>query len=452
MQNFTLLKTRKSIRTGRTFKRCLLSIFTFFFGITLLAQIQVDVDNAFDLDIDICRYHPSETAHKSTIKIPANIRNNIVSRGAGCATFLVTYNGFTPQAEAAFQYAVDIWSNLLESPVDIRINATFGPLGAGVLGSAGPNGYIPLSGAGLPPNTAYPRALAEKISGADIPDGPTSPSTDINATFSSTANFYFGLDANPPISQIDFVSVVLHELGHGLGIAGFARVPTDATGVPDPNPPVEGFLRFGSFISIWDNFIENGSATAITSYTDPSAALLAEYTGNDLYTNSPIATAQNGGTRPSTYAPSTFQPGSSYSHWDESTYPAGNPNSLMTPSIAPGEAIHDPGLLLLGFMEDMGWSICGGTLSSSEFKTSTIEVHPNPFNTSFEINLGITTNDFLKVQLVDIKGRIVYSQKINANNGVLSISQLHHLEDSIYFLKVTNTNNGSSITKKLVKN
>jgi hypothetical protein len=41
---------------------------------------------------------------------------------------------------------------------------------------------------------------------------------DINATFSSShPDWYFGTGDSTPINKIDFVSVVLHELGHGLG-------------------------------------------------------------------------------------------------------------------------------------------------------------------------------------------------------------------------------------------
>ncbi|MDP2602930.1 MAG: hypothetical protein Q8S00_10100 [Deltaproteobacteria bacterium] len=49
---------------------------------------------------------------------------------------------------------------------------------------------------------------------------------DISATFSSTigtpgclqsSGWYYGFDGNPPAGTIDFVSVLLHELGHGLG-------------------------------------------------------------------------------------------------------------------------------------------------------------------------------------------------------------------------------------------
>ena len=43
--------------------------------------------------------------------------------------FIVTYDGFTDEAMAAFQYAVDIWNSLIRSPVPIRIDASFVDLG-----------------------------------------------------------------------------------------------------------------------------------------------------------------------------------------------------------------------------------------------------------------------------------------------------------------------------------
>ena len=41
----------------------------------------------------------------------------------------------------------------------------------------------------------------------------------------------------------------------------------------------------------------------------------------------PQATAANGGIAPRLYAPNPWEPGSSYSHLDDDTFPAGNPNS-----------------------------------------------------------------------------------------------------------------------------
>ncbi len=414
------------------------------FSLSIFAQINSTDETVITVDWDICRYHPKPNTHKSTIKVPNYIKQKMAA-GGGCASFIVTYNGFTPQAESAFQYAVDIWANSIESTIPIRVTANFGPLDAGVLGGAGPTSFRTVSGSGFPSNVIFPIALAEKLIGAELPNGPSPTSQDISATFSSTANFYFGLDGNTPGGQVDFVSVVLHELGHGLGILGFGRVD-------DTSNPTVGILRNTGFINVWDHFIENGTPTAVTSFADPSAALLTEFTSNDLFSNGPITTAQNGGVKPSTYAPATFNQGSSYSHWDEVTYPAGDANSLMTPSIAPGEAIHNPGFVTLGFMEDMGWSICGGSLKVNEFSEETVEVSPNPFTSSIDIKLSNGLNDDYIINLFDINGRVVLSETKVARNGTITIFNLEHLDDALYFVKITNKTNNASITKKVIKN
>ena len=84
------------------------------------------------------------------------------------ATINVTYNGFPAQAQTAFQYAVNIWAGLLDSSVTINITATWTPLGAGVLGSAGSAslyGNFP----GAPAlNTWFPDALADKRSCGNV--------------------------------------------------------------------------------------------------------------------------------------------------------------------------------------------------------------------------------------------------------------------------------------------
>jgi hypothetical protein len=55
------------------------------------------------------------------------------------------------------------------------------------------------------------------------------------------------------------------------------------------------------------------------------------------------------------YAPSDWKEISSIVHLDENKYPRGNVNSLMTPSLLEGEAIHNPGPVTLGILKDMGW-------------------------------------------------------------------------------------------------
>ena len=79
--------------------------------------------------------------------------------------------------------------------------------------------------------------------------------------------------------------------------------------------------------------------------------------------------ASNGGVSPELYAPGTWNPGSSYSHLDETVYGEGDPDSLMTAFLASGEAIHDPGQITLGMFADMGWMVDTGTIFVDGFES-----------------------------------------------------------------------------------
>jgi uncharacterized repeat protein (TIGR01451 family) len=128
----------------------------------------------------------------------------------------------------AFQRAAQIWSEVLDSDVEIRIQAKFAPLecsaNSGVLGSAGPRA-VESDHPGAPEaNTWYHIALANRQAGEDR--DPTG--NDIQAQFNGDlgkpnclagASWYYGLDANPPESGIDLVVVLLHEFAHGLGFS-----------------------------------------------------------------------------------------------------------------------------------------------------------------------------------------------------------------------------------------
>ncbi|MBD2767521.1 T9SS type A sorting domain-containing protein [Hymenobacter sp. BT664] len=291
----------------------------------------------------VCPARP-ENMHTRVAPPAAYLEQQRTGRRATAATIQVTYTGFTPQAQAAFQRAVDIWQSILSSPVTIHVNANWTPLAAGVLGSAGTTGYYTRLDGASRRDVRYPVALAEKIAGRDL-NAPTD--ADINANFSSTFNWYYGLDANPPSGQYDLVTVVLHELGHGLGFQAGTSYDATANQGTYGTPPV----NFATYI---EN-LAGQQLTNATLFANPSAALGAQFRSNNLYFNSPLAKAVNSGVRPKLYAPTTFSGGSSISHLDESTYLAGNVNSLMTPQIGSAEAIHDPGPITRAIFNELGW-------------------------------------------------------------------------------------------------
>lgn len=293
------------------------------------------------LQPEIICYASNEVAHTRILP------RHAVSRTTQEPTsqFIVTYNGFSPQAQAAFQYAVDQWSYLIKSEVPIRITATWQSLDAGVLGSASANGYRRNFKNAPNPNIEYPMALAEKLARQNLNGAFES---DIVANFSSNIDWYYGTDANPPAGTYDLVSVVMHEIGHGLGIAGSFGANAGAQ--------IADHSLITGFPGVYDAFLHIGNQQLIDrTLFDSQSTIYSAVTSSSISFRSSLAQARNVGSFPDIFSPSPFNPGSSISHLDESTFPTGTPHSLMTPFIGQAEAIHDPGEVLMAMLIDMGW-------------------------------------------------------------------------------------------------
>lgn len=276
--------------------------------------------------------------------------------GTAKTTFIIDYVGFSPAAQRSFQAAVDIWANLITSPVPIRIRAVWRAIDSGsgggtILGQASPGDFTRNFPGQQRAGTWYPIALAEKIAGQEL-NSVNDP--DITAEFNSSAPWYLGV-ASPGANQFDFTSVVLHELCHGLGFTSSLRVPVSQTGTIGTT----GSWGFGTGSPfVYDHFIENGSAQQLintTNFANPSSPLKEQLTGDNLFFNSPTATASNKDVKAKVYAPTTYQGGSSISHVNDATYPSGNINSLMTAGASLREVIRDPGPIVKGIFADMGW-------------------------------------------------------------------------------------------------
>ena len=107
---------------------------------------------------------------------------------------------------------------------------------------------------------------------------------------------------------------------------------------------------------MYDRFTETNLGTDLVNLDNGSTTLGSALVSNNIYWNGPEGIESGNGTRPRLYAPSIYEPGSSYSHLNESSYPAGNINALMTPALNSAEANHDPGPMVLAMFRDMGWS------------------------------------------------------------------------------------------------
>jgi hypothetical protein len=286
----------------------------------------------------------------------------------------------------AFQYAANVWGGLLTSSVTIRVGANFDaqPCSASsaVLGAAGATEVF-RDFAGAPePGTWYPPALANALSGTDLDP----QNYDIDATFNSAIGttcafpnvWYYGLDGNPPGGQIDFVSVVVHELGHGLGFQTFMSLTTGA--------------KLGGFDDTFERNLEDHGATPSDFPSMTNAQRLAAVTdtgdlhwvGPNVMAASGVLTAGAVGTHVRMYAPNPAQGGSSVSHWDTVL----TPDQVMEPIYT---GVHHTPVLELPAFQDMGWTL------ASVSTAPTISVQPGSKNYG-SVSIGATSDQIFTVK------------------------------------------------------
>ncbi len=268
------------------------------------------------------------------------------------ATFNITWSTSceTPPAEAvtALKYAAGLWGTWISSTVPIEVSACWTPnlSGGDALGTGMPAKYIyNFSGAPML-NTAYPIALANALSGSDL--DPTR--ADMTLQFRSDVAWSFVLTPThltAPVYGEDFVTVALHELAHGLGFIGNMYESYNV-----------GFCGDGPYGYLYpcptpyDRFIVDSAGIALLSYLPDDPYALAACLKGDANFGGPNTVIANAGTTAKLYTPTNWQPGSSLSHLDQSTF-EGGANRLMTPSYS-GVTRH-PGPVTLAIFQDMGW-------------------------------------------------------------------------------------------------
>ncbi len=167
-----------------------------------------------------------------------------------------------------YNHVAAIWEAAIQSNVTIVVSAGWEALTctttSATLGSAGAwNIWRDFPGA--TPNRWYPQALANKIAGVNLTDGiPDDGSGYGNADIKTQFNvnlgkpgcldgspFYLGLDGNAG-SKVNFVTTLLHELGHGLG---FALTTTSTASGRRLSSDGGSFVTNGGVPSFWEPFM-----------------------------------------------------------------------------------------------------------------------------------------------------------------------------------------------------
>ena len=268
--------------------------------------------------------------------------------------FQNSYDAVPESAQRQFEHASRIWERYLDTDVPIRVRVSWverGPtafaLPRGVRNAA----HLPVA------NAWYPSALANTLAGER-----DSEQDDINIFFLARKNWYYGGDTPIAAEQMDFLSVALHEIAHGLGMSSGTFVPWEGDAGASlglPNDFVSFFaLSFtlgplDGTPHLYDSRVVNGAGVSLLEVAatgNPSAALSAYLGSDDLVFEGEAARAANAGQAP------RLAPGN-VAHFSVDDNPPGSGNYLMTPSSGDGRFSHEPGPLLLAVLRDLGWKI-----------------------------------------------------------------------------------------------
>ena len=185
--------------------------------------------------------------------------------------------------------------------------------------------------------------------GADPDD---SPSPDI---------FYYGFDVDAPRFTFNFVSVVVHELFHGLGFfelvkedGSWSILFVDGDGNPLPLPSIYDYLiysvRDGDFLVNLTEEQRRGAVISGENLLWDGRGFFAPCSYSRLVGRRDKTGGVSNSGRPILYAPSLYNNGSSVSHLHTSV----TPDDIMEPFLPPGTREIT---LALALLKDMGWEI-----------------------------------------------------------------------------------------------
>lgn len=343
------------------------------------------------------------------------------------ATFNVTASGTDPTIDSAIEYTTDIWAAHLNSPVPIKIKVVYADLtSAGPLAITIPNGEKDFASAPLD-STWYATSLANSLEGSELNPG----EFDMDIYVNSFVDYYFGTDGLPGPGQYDFVSVFLHEIAHGLGILSLSKVENGEGSFgyvtlssiwplqsSFPFPVLEGLP------SVWDRFIVNNAGQQLIDqalFANPSTALRTQFQSNNLYFTGPNSTAANGGTNPRMFAPATYAYGSSLQHFNESTFPLSSGNSLMTPYSSVQEVEHLPGNVLIGALQDIGWTTNQVGLNENLAELDMV-LSPNPASDLVQLTFGNMNEERVELVFTDCTGGTVFTYVSNSEMVNIDVS------------------------------
>lgn len=266
-------------------------------------------------------------------------RSYSVESAPSKSSFKVDFTNTPGIYQPAINGAVDVWAQNFTSKVPIKLRVLWErQSNSGILASAAP-GKFHSNFKNIPDSDLwYASALADAIAGEDIE--PTTPEITIRINSTNGPMLYLGTDGKCPSNKYDLMSMILHEMAHGLGFLS--------------NADYDDLYGYGSIQqpTPYDAYAQVPDGRRLMDLDSPSLELGQALT-QPLVWSGANAIRANNGVKPLLYSPSVYEGGSSISHLDENTFANSARDAVMSPNLKFGEVFHSPGPLLIAMFEDL---------------------------------------------------------------------------------------------------
>lgn len=399
---------------------CLVLLFHFLSGI---AQDEQKADSV------IC--YADGYSHNTQVFMKSDAR---LRASASPTVFETNFTDFPDDAKRAFEEALSIWSELIVSRVPIRIKASWVALTGNTLASSGATRVFKNFNGAVYKEVWYPVALAEAMSGTEL----NNSDFDINISLNKSIAWSYDLTGRREAFKYDLMTVVLHEIGHGLGLTSSLKLTENLQ---------QGQWGQSGTPYIYDMFVQNPAGLKLVDtgvFGNPSTGLKTAMTANNVVYGLTLAKYKNN--LPKIYSPTTFREGGSISHLDESAYPPGTEHSLMSPNIGAAEVIHDPGSITLAILNLIGWPVSytdGFVITANEPVTGSARIllYPNPVASQLQVYMPTAyLNEATLFNITDQSGRKIREFIVNTVENPVSSTDVSTLTSGTYFLRVSTGN------------
>ncbi|MES2591004.1 MAG: T9SS type A sorting domain-containing protein [Bacteroidota bacterium] len=350
---------------------------------------------------------------------------------------------------AGFSQALTIagqnWTNYLQITVPIKVNiitvnSNLYPFSAITL----TNGRQNFTNAPVP-NTLYTTSLANQIAGVELNPG----EYDMDIYVNLATPFYFGT-AQPTPSKYDFISIAMHEIGHGLGfysdgyvdgngLGSFGNIPASTISPLTssfPWPGQEGVP------AIFDKFIVKASNSPLTTIAPQNSLALGDSIKNGaMYFNGPVYANASHGNAPIRLSggAGTFGIGTDLLHI-HNTYDS----TIMSYFWGPGDVMRVPGPWELGILKEIGWNLKPVGVYENH-NADDVVTYPNPASA----NVFVDAANVTEVKMYTLHGELVQSVINHSARKELTIN-VENLNDGIYFLQIAFEDGKPSVMRKVV--